>query len=66
MSSYAPALKESLKARGLDKTIGELLEITGTINKKSSGQVIAHINSGGVTQITLNNWKINSDSIGER
>jgi hypothetical protein len=51
MSSYAPALKEALKALGLKKVIGEVLTIHGAIDEKTAGQIVAHINAGGITKI---------------
>ena len=58
MSSYQNALKEALKAIGLKKLQAEILTIAGVVDEKSSGQVVSHFNSGGVTRIDLNNWKI--------
>lgn len=51
MSSYQTALKEALKAMGLKKVMAEVLTLHGAIDEKTAGQIVAHVNSGGITKI---------------
>lgn len=51
MSVYRLAFLEAITALGLKKALAEFLEAGGVIDENSVGQVIEHINNGGVTKI---------------
>jgi hypothetical protein len=51
MSAYRVAFQEAVMAIGLKKALAELLSVAKVIDDTTAGQVIAHINNGGITKI---------------
>jgi hypothetical protein len=48
------ALKAMLRDVGLKKLLAVILKMAGVIEEDSAGQIVAHINSGGVTKVYKN------------
>lgn len=51
MSSYRPAIDEAIKALGLKKVLAEVYNSAKVVDEKTSGQIICHINQGGVSKV---------------
>ena len=58
MSAYRQVLEEAVKLLGFKKVLTELLNIVMIIDKDTVGQVVIHLNNGGITKICHNNWEI--------
>lgn len=51
MSAYRLVFLEAITALGFKKALAELLNAGGQTDENTVGQIIAHINNGGVTKI---------------
>ena len=58
MSAYRQGFEEAIKLLGFKKVLTELLNIAMVIDKDTVGQVVIHLNNGGITKICWNNWEI--------
>lgn len=58
MSEYRQSFEEAIKLLGFKKVLTELLNVAKIIDQDTVGQVIIHLNNGGVTKICWNNLEI--------
>ena len=58
MSAYRQGFEEAIKLLGFKKVLTELLNIAKIVDKDAVGQVVIHLNNGGITKICWNNWEI--------
>ena len=54
LSIYWQAVKMGVEEIGLKKLLAELLLSAKVIDKNTVGQLVVHLNNGGVTDIYLN------------
>jgi len=53
MSAYKLVFLEAITVLGLKKALSELLTAGAIVDERTVGQVICHINSGGIIKIVL-------------
>lgn len=51
-------IADMIKEHGFNKVLAEILKIGSIIRGDSVGQLVIHVNNGGVTKICRNNWEI--------
>ncbi len=54
MSQYKAVIEEAVKIEGVKKILTEVYRAAGITFKDTVGQVVSHINNGGVTDVYQN------------
>jgi len=58
MSAYKQTFDEAIRLLGFNKALSELLHAAKIVAEKNSGQIVLHINNGGITKVCYNDWKV--------
>jgi len=51
MSQYSVAIATAVREEGLKKVLADVFRVAGIMKSDTAGQIIAHMNNGGVTKV---------------
>jgi hypothetical protein len=51
-------ITKSIGRNGIKGALAEFLRIANVVDKDSVGQIVLHINNGGVTKIQKDKWEV--------